>query len=89
MVAPGEPAFKDVGDAILVTVPLLGSSAETCTVRASADSLEVKAADGARLAGVTQLYGTVDASAITASAEDGGETLVIRLPKLDSATWPA
>ena len=89
MVAPEEPAFKDTGDAILVTVPLCGSDAATCTVRATADSLDVKAADGACLAAVTQLYGTVDASAVTASAEDGGETLVIRLPKLDATPWPA
>ena len=88
MVAPTTPAFKDTGDAILVTVPLHGADAATCIVRATADSLDIQAADGARLAGVTQLYGTVDASAITASAEDGSDTLVVRLPKLDSPTWP-
>ncbi len=88
MVAPTTPAFKDVGDAILVTLSLHGADAATCLVRATADSLDVKAADGTRLVAVTQLYGTVDASGISVSAEDGGDTLVVRLPKLDTPTWP-
>ena len=45
MVAPTTPAFKDVGDAILVTISLHGADAATCLVRATADSLDVKAAD--------------------------------------------